>query len=205
VVGRPRTGGPGAWVSRSCGSEGGNGMTEQKARKRQVRTRMAKTGERYTSARRNVTKPEPPASSCRRAAVLRVGRPQGDGQGLGRLVPDPRQLGRNGPHAHRDRPARRDGPRRRRMVGPKRDGRLRAGSRDARRASAPGRLHGGRQQDVPGRGGARPPRAFTGAPAQPLARARDAQAPNRDRPNVRSVRLQRRLVPRGGVRHGEGS
>jgi hypothetical protein len=34
-------------------------MTEQKARKRQVRTRMAKTGERYTSARRHVTKPEP--------------------------------------------------------------------------------------------------------------------------------------------------
>jgi len=34
-------------------------MTEQKARKRQVRTRMAKTGERYTAARRHVTKPEP--------------------------------------------------------------------------------------------------------------------------------------------------
>jgi uncharacterized protein YndB with AHSA1/START domain len=33
-------------------------MTEQKARKRQVRTRMAKTGERYTAAHRNVTKPE---------------------------------------------------------------------------------------------------------------------------------------------------
>jgi hypothetical protein len=35
-------------------------MTEQKARKRQVRTRMAKTGERYTTARRNVTNPLPP-------------------------------------------------------------------------------------------------------------------------------------------------
>jgi hypothetical protein len=34
-------------------------MTEQKARKRQVRRRMAKTGERYTTARRHVTKPEP--------------------------------------------------------------------------------------------------------------------------------------------------
>jgi uncharacterized protein YndB with AHSA1/START domain len=34
-------------------------MTEQKARKRQVRARMTKTGERYTAARRHVTKPEP--------------------------------------------------------------------------------------------------------------------------------------------------
>lgn len=34
-------------------------MTKQKARKRQVRSRMAKTGERYTAARRNVLKPEP--------------------------------------------------------------------------------------------------------------------------------------------------
>ena len=34
-------------------------MTEQKARKRDVRTRMTKTGERYTAARRNVVKPEP--------------------------------------------------------------------------------------------------------------------------------------------------
>ena len=47
-------------------------MTEQKARKRQIRTRMAKTGERYTAARRNVTKPtrmpprvsEPPFSEA---------------------------------------------------------------------------------------------------------------------------------------------
>ena len=34
-------------------------MTEQKARKRQVRTRMQKTGERYTAARGNVVKPAP--------------------------------------------------------------------------------------------------------------------------------------------------
>lgn len=34
-------------------------MTEQKARKREIRTRMAKTGERYTAARRNVAKPKP--------------------------------------------------------------------------------------------------------------------------------------------------
>lgn len=39
--------------------EGWNGMTEQKARKRQIRTRMTKTGERYTAARRNLSKPEP--------------------------------------------------------------------------------------------------------------------------------------------------
>lgn len=36
-------------------------MTENKARKRAIRTRMAKTGERYTAARRNVApKPAPP-------------------------------------------------------------------------------------------------------------------------------------------------
>jgi len=40
-------------------SEGWNGMTEQKARKRQIRTRMAKTGERYTAARRNLSRPAP--------------------------------------------------------------------------------------------------------------------------------------------------
>lgn len=34
-------------------------MTEQKARKRQIRTRMQKTGERYTAARGNVVKPRP--------------------------------------------------------------------------------------------------------------------------------------------------
>ncbi len=34
-------------------------MPEQKARKRQVRTRMQKTGERYTAARGNVVKPPP--------------------------------------------------------------------------------------------------------------------------------------------------
>jgi uncharacterized protein YndB with AHSA1/START domain len=34
-------------------------MTEQKARKRAIRARMTKTGERYTAARRNVTKSEP--------------------------------------------------------------------------------------------------------------------------------------------------
>ena len=34
-------------------------MTRQKARKRDVRSRMSKTGERYTAARRNVVKPEP--------------------------------------------------------------------------------------------------------------------------------------------------
>jgi uncharacterized protein YndB with AHSA1/START domain len=47
-------------------------MTEQKARKRQIRTRMAKTGERYTAARRHVTRPhslpprvgEPPFSEA---------------------------------------------------------------------------------------------------------------------------------------------
>jgi hypothetical protein len=34
-------------------------MTTDKARKRAVRTRMTKTGERYSAARRNVVKPEP--------------------------------------------------------------------------------------------------------------------------------------------------
>ncbi|HET8526227.1 MAG TPA: hypothetical protein VFM81_06260 [Actinomycetota bacterium] len=34
-------------------------MSEQKARKRDVRTRMTKTGERYTAARRNIVKPPP--------------------------------------------------------------------------------------------------------------------------------------------------
>jgi uncharacterized protein YndB with AHSA1/START domain len=35
-------------------------MTENKARKRAVRKRMAKTGERYTAARSHLVKPEPP-------------------------------------------------------------------------------------------------------------------------------------------------
>lgn len=37
-------------------------MTTDKARKRAVRTRMTKTGERYSAARRNVVKPEPPVT-----------------------------------------------------------------------------------------------------------------------------------------------
>lgn len=35
-------------------------MTENKARKRAIRKRMAKTGERYTAARSHLVKPEPP-------------------------------------------------------------------------------------------------------------------------------------------------
>ncbi|MGH2545598.1 MAG: hypothetical protein ACRDHJ_01835 [Actinomycetota bacterium] len=35
-------------------------MTEDKARKRAIRSRMAKTGERYTAARRHVARPLPP-------------------------------------------------------------------------------------------------------------------------------------------------
>jgi hypothetical protein len=35
-------------------------MTESKARKRAIRKRMAKTGERYTAARSHLVKPEPP-------------------------------------------------------------------------------------------------------------------------------------------------
>lgn len=59
MVGRPRTGGPGSVGLEIVRFEGWNGMTEQKARKRQIRTRMAKTGERYTAARRNLSEPAP--------------------------------------------------------------------------------------------------------------------------------------------------
>jgi hypothetical protein len=38
-------------------------MTEDKARKRAIRTRMTRTGERYTAARRHVTKPLPPRAA----------------------------------------------------------------------------------------------------------------------------------------------
>lgn len=37
-------------------------MTTDKARKRAIRTRMAKTGERYAAARRQVTEPAPPVT-----------------------------------------------------------------------------------------------------------------------------------------------
>ena len=37
-------------------------MTTDKARKRAVRARMTKTGDRYSAARRSATKPEPPAT-----------------------------------------------------------------------------------------------------------------------------------------------
>jgi hypothetical protein len=43
-------------------------MTEDKTRKRAVRTRMAKTGERYTAARRHVVKPAEPAPLPSRVA-----------------------------------------------------------------------------------------------------------------------------------------
>jgi hypothetical protein len=38
-------------------------MTEDKARKRAIRSRMTKTGERYTAARRHITKPLPPRAA----------------------------------------------------------------------------------------------------------------------------------------------
>ena len=68
----PRTGDGQSVGPPPHGPEGWDAMTEQKARKRQIRTRMQKTGERYTSARGNVVKPaqlppriaEPPFSEA---------------------------------------------------------------------------------------------------------------------------------------------
>ena len=131
-------------------------MTTDKARKRAVRTRMTKTGERYAAARRHVVADEAPADPASPAgppaARRRPGHDRGRHRdrhrsGLGPLVPPARRLGRGGALAHRHRAVHPRGAGRQRLVGAGRDRRLRTGSWAARDASDQARLRGERLQD----------------------------------------------------------
>ena len=99
-------GGTGAWVRAGGRSGDHTTMTTDKARKRAVRARMQKTGERYAAARRHVVpwrrhalraarRHASPNPACPSAAITKGTRSR-----LGRLVPDPRRLGRDVPHPH---------------------------------------------------------------------------------------------------------
>ena len=131
-------------------------MTTDKARKRAVRTRMTKTGERYAAARRHVVADDGPATTPNSAGPpttrRRPGHDRGrhhDGHrsGLGPLVPPARRLGRGGSLAHGHRAVHPRGAGRQRLVGAGRDRRLRTGSWAARDASDQARLRGERLQD----------------------------------------------------------
>ena len=95
-------------------------MTTDKARKRAVRTRMQKTGERYAAARRHVTavgeaappsaiEPAQPASTDLPPRVADPGMAEegirkGTGQGWDDWLARARCVGRHDEDPHRDRP-----------------------------------------------------------------------------------------------------
>ena len=106
-------------------------MTTQKTFKRRVRDRMAKTGESYTAARRQLIaagdRPDP-GTPTYETVVSDEKMLEATGKTPRGVVRHPRRVGRHRPHPHRDRPLRDRGARRRRLVGPEHHRVLRAGS-----------------------------------------------------------------------------
>ena len=125
-------------------------MTTQKTFKRRVRDRMAKTGESYTAARRQLIaggdQPDP-GTPTYETVVSDEKMLEATGKCHEEWFDDPRPVGRHGAHPHRDRPLRDRGARRRRLVGPEHHRVLRAGPGPAGRRPDEGRLDDQRQQD----------------------------------------------------------
>ena len=79
-------------------------MTTDKARKRAVRSRMQKTGERYAAARRNVVRADEPAELPPRVAepgMSEASIVKGTGHGWDHWLRGDRCLGRHRPRPHR--------------------------------------------------------------------------------------------------------
>ena len=177
----------------------GAAMTTQKTFKRRVRDRMAKTGESYTAARRQLIaagdQPDP-GTPTYETVVSDEKMLEATGRRHEEWFAILDAWGGTERTPHRDRPPRDRGARRRRLVGPEHHRVLRAGPGPAGRRPDEGRLDDQRQQDVNvavgdalrrGRGGPRLRKEWL-----PDA---DADPPHRHQAEVGSVRLGGRQHP----------
>ena len=176
----------------------GAAMTTQKTFKRRVRDRMAKTGESYTAARRQLIaggdQPDP-GTPTYETVVSDDRMLEATGKRHEEWFAILDRWGAKRAHPHRDRPLRDRGARRRRLVGPEHHRVLRAGPGPAGRRPDEGRLDDQRQQDRQRR------RSTTSStPSWRTGSARSGSLmptcpPHRDQAQVGPVRLGGRQHP----------